>query len=484
MHVPKRIVILGSGFGGVYTALGLEQKRDGTPAMRVTLVSRNNYFLMTPLLFEAGSGVLEPRHAVNPLRPLFRNTRFIEAEVTGIDFGCKVVTVTPADSESYIIRYDHLVLALGGVTATDLIPGSDNALTFKTLADAIFLRNHVIQCFERADVERNPQRKAALLTIVIVGGGLVAVELAGELREFTSNLAKLYPRVNAHDVRLEMLEARPHIAPEFDDELRDYAARTLSRRGVRIRTETRVNRIEEGRVRLPEGEVIESETIVLATGVVPNPLVASLPLEKDKKGRALTDPTLRCRGRKDIWALGDCASIPDPDGKPYPPLAQHALREAHVLAENLIRTMRGHGLLPFVYENKGTLAALGHFKGIGKVKNFRIKGFLAWWVWRSYYLFQMPRWDRRLRVLIDWSVSLFFKNDIVQLDLFGAEHPRLRRQARGAQEECAQGPDGRPRDESAEDGRAASAPRELVAHQEDGRGSAAVSPAPAEHVSH
>jgi NADH:ubiquinone reductase (H+-translocating) len=479
MNVPKRIVILGSGFGGVYTARWLEQNRDGTPPIRVTLVSRNNYFLMTPLLFEAGSGVIEPRHAVNPLRPLFRRTRFIEAEVTGVDFDCRVVTVKPAESESYIIRYDHLVLALGGVTATDLIPGSDNALTFKTLADAIYLRNYVIQCFERADVERDPRRKAALLTIVIVGGGLVAVELAGELREFTANLAKLYPRVNAEDVRLEMLEARPHIAPEFDDELRDYAARTLTRRGVRIRTETRVDRIEEGRVYLADGEVISSETIILATGVVPSPLVASLPLEKDRKGRALTDPTLRCKGRKNIWALGDCASIPDPTGKPYPPLAQHALREARVLAENLVRSMHGHGLQPFVYETKGTLAALGHFKGIGKVKGFRIRGLLAWWVWRTYYLFQMPRWDRRLRVLIDWTVALFFKNDIVQLDLFGTEHPRLRRQicaAEGAEE------DGKSRDKTSAERRSASAPRESVAHQEVGVGAGAAPQTAAERV--
>jgi NADH dehydrogenase len=476
MNIAKRVVILGSGFGGVYTALGLEQDRDGSPPMRVTLVSRNNYFLMTPLLFEAGSGVLEPRHAVNPLRPLFRKTRFIEAEITGIDFDCRVVTVTPADSVPYIIRYDHLVLALGGVTATDLIPGSSNALTFKTLADAIYLRNHVIQCFERADVERNPQRKAALLTMVIVGGGLVAVELAGELNEFVANLAKLYPRVDAKAVRLEMIEARAHIAPEFDDELRDYAARTLTRRGIRIRTETRVDRIEEGRVYLPDGEIIDSETIILATGVVPNPLVASLPLEKDKKGRALTDATLRCKGRKDVWALGDCASIPDPNGKPYPPLAQHALREAHVLAENLVRSMHGHGLKPFVYQTKGTLAALGHYKGIGKVMNFRIKGFLAWWVWRSYYLFQMPRWDRRMRVLIDWTVSLFFKNDIVQLDLFGAEHPRVSRQARAAREVCAPRRDSH----SVGDGRSASAPRESVAHVEDGRGADAAPPIPAE----
>lgn len=419
---PIRILILGGGFGGVYTALGLEQMCVDLPDVQITLVSRNNYFLMTPLLFEAGSGILEPRHAVNPIRPLLSRTRFIEAEIDQIDLGRKSVSVRPPHEEPDELPFDHLVLALGGVTNTKLVPGAEHAMTFKNLGDAIYLRNHVIQLFERADVETDPQRKAALLTFVIVGGGLVAVELAGEVITFVKNVSHLYPHIEPEQIRLDVLEAAPHIIPEMDRELGDYAADTLRRRGVSIRTNVRVDHIEQCMVHLPDGEAIESETIIMATGVIPSPLVSGLPLEKDKKGRVLTEPTMRAKGRGDVWALGDCASIPDPSGKPYPPLAQHAIREAHQLAANIAATITGGELQPFVYTSKGTLAALGHFKGVGTVYNLKIRGFLAWWVWRTYYLFRMPRWNRRLRIMLDWTIGLLFRNDIVQLDMVREQH--------------------------------------------------------------
>lgn len=412
-----RVVILGGGFGGVYTALHLEKLWRHSDQIEITLVSRENYFLMTPLLFEAGSGVLEPRHAVNPIRPLLNGTRFVEGEVQAIDLDRRAIAVRPAnEGEIYEIAYDHLVLSLGGITNTRLIPGSECALTFKTLGDAMFLRNQVIRLFEAADVEKDPARKQAQLTFIVVGGGLVGVELMGELTTFIENVAGLYKHVDAREVRFEMIEAGPHIAPEFDEKLAEYAAGVLERRGVRIRTNTKVKAIHEDSVELPDGQRIEAQTIVAATGVIPSPLVASLPIEKDHKGRAATEATMRVKGRADLWALGDCASIPDASGKPYPPLAQHALREAAVLAGNITAVIRGTPLKPFLYKNKGTLAALGHFKGAGLVYGFKIHGFFAWWVWRSYYLFQMPRWNRRLRIILDWTIALFFKNDVVQLD--------------------------------------------------------------------
>jgi NADH dehydrogenase len=414
----KRIVILGGGFGGVYTARHLEELWRGAESVEIVLVSRDNYFLMTPLLFEAGSGVVEPRHAVNPIRPLFRTARFIEAEVRRIDLEGKAVHVRPTNgAEEDVIQYDHLVLALGGVTNTSMIPGAEGALTFKTLGDAIYLRNHVIRLFEQADVEKDPARKQAQMTFVVVGGGFVGVELMGELTTFVKNVSRLYKHVDERDVRFEMIEAGPRIAAEFDEELADYAAGVLQRRGVKIRTNTKVAKMEPGKVYLPHGEVIGSETVLVATGVSPSPIVAALPIEKDKRGRAITEPTMRCKDRQELWALGDCASIPDPNGKPYPPLAQHALREAKQLAENITAVLRGGQPQPFVYQNKGSLAALGHFKGAGRVYRFKIHGFLAWWVWRTYYLFQMPQWSRRLRLILDWTIALFFKNDVVQLDL-------------------------------------------------------------------
>lgn len=415
---PKRILILGGGFGGVYTARHLERLWRGSSEVEIALVSRDNYFVMTPLLFEAGSGVLEPRHTVNPIRPLLGDARFIEAEVKRIDVDRRTVAVQPnAASDVYDLEYDHLVLALGGVTNLHLVPGSEKALTFKTLGDAIFLRNQVIQLFELADVELDPARKQAQLTFVIVGGGLVGVELMGELTTFVRSVSRVYKHVDPQEIRFEMIEAGPHIAPEFDDRLAEYSADVLQRRGVTIRTNTRVKAIHSDSIELPDGQTIPARTIVVATGVAPSPLVADLPVEKDKKGRVQTEPTLRLSGRANIWALGDCAHIPDHSGKPYPPLAQHALREAKQLAKNITAVLRGGQPAPFVYSSKGTLAALGHFKGAGKVYGINIHGFVAWWVWRTYYLLQMPHWSRRMRIVIDWTIALFFRNDIVQLDI-------------------------------------------------------------------
>jgi NADH dehydrogenase len=422
MPAPTRILILGGGFAGVYTARHLQRIWGRDASVQITLVSRDNFFLMTPLLFEAGSGILEPRHAVNPIRPLFTSVRFVQADIESIDIDARKVHVKIEGGTPEAMEYDHLVLALGGITNTALVKGSEQALTFKTMGDAIFLRNHAIQRFERADAQHDPGKKKAALTFVIVGGGFVGVELVGELTEFLPHVSKLYPNVDAKELRFELIEAMNRIMPEFDDELGDYASEVLTKRGVRIRTGVKVDHIEQAKIVLDTGESIESETIIIATGVVPSPIVSALSLEKNRKGAVIVEPTMRVKNHPEIWALGDCAQIPDANGKPYPPLAQHAMREAKVLAENITAAVRGWSLKPFVYHNKGNLAALGHYKGVGKVYKLRIKGLLAWWVWRSYYLFQMPRWERRLRVVIDWTVALLFKNDVVQLDLTRGEH--------------------------------------------------------------
>jgi NADH:ubiquinone reductase (H+-translocating) len=424
--MATRILILGGGFAGVYTAVHLQRlwRRDAArePGVEVTLISRHNYFVMTPLLFEAGSGVLDPRHAVTPIRKLFRSrggaVRFVQADVLGVDLDARVVHARLERQEPVKLPYDHVVFALGGVTNTSLIPGSVHALTFKTMGDAIFVRNHTIQQFEAADVERDPATKRRRLTFVHIGAGFVGMELVAELSSFVDNVSRYYPNVNAQDIRFELIEALGRIAPEFDEELAEYATEVLRKRGVNIRVNTKVERIEPGRVFLPGGETIDADTIMLAAGVAPSPIVRELPLERDRKGRIVVDATLRSVSRREVWALGDSAQIPDPSGKPYPPLAQHALREARRLAENLTAVVKGHEPRPFIYHTKGLLAALGHYKGVGRIGKVRIKGFIAWWVWRSYYLFQMPQWERRIRIMLDWTVALFFPADVVQLDLF------------------------------------------------------------------
>jgi NADH dehydrogenase len=422
--MAQRIVILGGGFGGVYTAAHLDQLLGHQADAVVTLINRSNYFLMTPLLFEAGSGILEPRHAVNPIRMMFDHVRFIQAEIEKIDIDRKVVQAKLAHNESQEIPYDQLVIALGGVTNTRLIKGAEHALTFKNLGDAIYLRNHAIQRFERADVEIDPQRQRTQMTFTIIGAGLVGVELAGELTDFVHRLAKIYPHLDRSLIRIELIEGAPRIAPEFVESLSQYAAQVLRRRGVNVRTSTKVQSIEPGKFTLEDGTIIESATIIVATGVVPNPLLGDLPLVKDKRGKVQVEPTMRVKDRPEIWALGDCANIPDPKGNPYPPLAQHALREAKVLANNIIAAMRNQPLTPFVYHTKGTLAALGHYHGMGEIYGVKVRGFVAWWIWRSYYLFQMPRWSRRLRIMIDWTLALFFRNDIVQVDVERAGQQR------------------------------------------------------------
>ncbi len=426
----QRIVILGGGFGGVYTALNLEKIFRRNEGVEITLISRDNYFLMTPFLFEAGSGVLEPRHAVSPIRMMFSRARFVDAEVERIDFNARKVHArhTP-DNFEYDVEYDQLVIALGGITNRSLIPGSEKAFGFKTLGDAIFLRNKIIDLLEQADVEEDVDRRRKLLTLVIIGGGLVGVELMGEMTEFVHNLLRSYPRIPRELVRFVLIEAHNRIMPEMEESLAAYATDVLWKRGVSFLTGVRVKAIEEGKVVLPEGvepATIDAETIILTAGLTANPLLEKLPLEKAKNGRVVVDGSMRTSSHHEVWALGDCAAIPDKNGNPYPPLAQHALREARVLARNIAAVVRGGRdakIEKFDYETMGMLASLGRFRGVGRVGSFKIRGFLAWWVWRSYYLLQMPRWERKIRVVLDWTIALFFRNDVVKLDLFGETHP-------------------------------------------------------------
>jgi NADH:ubiquinone reductase (H+-translocating) len=411
-----RIVILGGGFGGVYTARHLERLCKRRPEVEIVLVSRDNFLVMTPLLFEVCSGTLDLRHCAFPIRAFLRTTRFVEATVQSIDLDQRVVHLSAA-GENAELAYDQLVLALGGVTNQVMIPGSENAFTFKTLADALLLRNHVIERFERADVERDPERKRRLLTFAIVGGGLVGVELFGELTAFVDAIAPLYRHVDRREVRFVLLQGADRIMPEIDAHLADYGARVLgARSGAEIRTHAHVRAIEPGKVHLPE-ETIEAETIVLAAGIVPNPVVAGLPVQKDPRGHSLVDGTMRCPGRSEVWALGDCARIPGPDSNPYPNLAQHALREAKALARNIAAVLNGRPPQPFVYDALGMMGSLGHSRAFGQLLKVPVRGILAWFVRRTYYLLQMPGWRRRLRIMIDWTFALLFRPDIVKISL-------------------------------------------------------------------
>jgi NADH:ubiquinone reductase (H+-translocating) len=412
----QRILILGGGFAGVATARRLERLFRRNPEVEIVLVSQDNFVVMTPLLFEVFSGTLDMRSCSLPIRAFLHTTRFIEATVENINLiGRKVGLRSPGQSVE--LTYDQLVIAVGSKTNRDLIPGAAQAFTFKTLADALLLRDHVIERFERADVESNPQRKSELLTFVIIGGGLVGVELLGELTTFVDGIMPFYQKVDRGEVRFVLLQATDRIMPEIDPALAVHAGQILtSRRGVELRTNTRVLAIEPRKVHLA-GETIAADTIVLAAGVAPNPVIAALPVEKDKRGCILVEPSMRSLSHENVWALGDCASIPSPDGKPYPSLAQHALREARALADNIFRVFNNRPAKAFVYSTLGMMGSLGRHTGFGQFLGIRLHGFPAWFIRRTYYLLQMPGLRRKLRIMIDWTFGLLFRPDIVKLDL-------------------------------------------------------------------
>ena len=323
------------------------------------------------------------------------------------------------------LPYDHLIVALGSSTNLKLIPGSEEAFTFKTMADALVLRNHFIEQLERADATANPELRRRCLTFVVIGGGLVGIELLGELTAFADDVLRYYPRIKREELHFHLFEATPRILPELDPGLAAIATRVLTRRGADIRASTPVRKIEAERVHL-DGETIEASTIVLAAGIVPSVAARQIDVAHDAKGRISVDATMRSTSHPSIWALGDCALIPSPDGKPYPALAQHAVREAQQVARNVAAVVQGNEPKSFIFRTLGTMAALGHSCAVAQVMGVQLTGFIAWWFRRTYYLLQMPRWDRRLRIVLDWTVALFFRPDITKVDL-AVEHDQILR---------------------------------------------------------
>jgi len=420
-----RIVVLGGGFGGVTTARYLERRLRGKRDVEITLVSRENFFVLTPLLFESCSGRLELRHCAQPIRAAVRRTRFIEATVDHVDVEHQVVRAVSSEGSGYDLPYDHLVVALGASTNERLIPGSSNAFTFKTMADALVLRNHVIEQFERADATSESATRRGCLTIVVIGGGLVGVELLGELTAFVEDVLRFYPRIRRDEIRFLLFEAGARVLPEIDETLAVIAANVLRRRGADIHVSTPVQSIEPGGVRVGN-EIIDARTIVLTAGIVPSVVASEIPVVHDQRGRIAVDETMRSRSHPNVWALGDCAAIPGPDGRPYPALAQHTVREGRHLARNIAAAIERRDPTPFVFHPLGTMASLGHTRAVALVFGMRLTGFPAWWMRRTYYLFQMPRWDRRLRIVLDWTVALFFRPDITKIEL-RVEREQVRR---------------------------------------------------------
>jgi NADH:ubiquinone reductase (H+-translocating) len=408
-----RIVVLGGGFGGVYTALHLERLLGSSA--EITLVSRDNFFLFTPMLHEVAASDIDITHLVSPLRALLRHATVFVGEVAAIDCHARKVTVTHgADDHRHQLPFDHLVIALGSTTNFYGLPGLErHALTMRTLGDAIHLRNEAIAALEEADGECAAGR-AGPLTFVVVGGGFAGVETVAGLNDFVREGLRYYRRLRADQVRTVLIHAGAVILPELGPKLGRYAQGELARVGVEIVTDAKVANCDAEGVQLADGRWIPSRLVVWTAGTSPHPLLQDLPCALDH-GRIVVDETLAIPGWPGIWALGDCAVVPDRrTGKPYPPTAQHAIRQARTAARNIAAAMQGRSPQPFRFRTIGQLAAIGRRAGVARICGINFSGFFAWWLWRTIYLSKLPRLEKKIRVAIDWTLDLVFSKDFVQ----------------------------------------------------------------------
>lgn len=398
-----RILILGGGFGGLYAALELERTLARDPNVEVTLVSRENFFLFTPMLHEIAASDLDLTHIVNPLRKLLRRVRFFKGAVERIDLERREAWVTHGrEPHAHALPYDHLVLALGSVTNFYGLEGlATHAITMKSLGDAIHLRNHLIGCLEEADPECCASRRAPLLTVVVAGGGFAGVETVAGVNDFLRESLAYYPNLRDNDLGVVLVHAGGEILPELGDELGAYARHKLVARGIDVRLGTHVTGADAAGVRLADGTFTPSATIVWTAGTAPNPLLASLPCSLER-GRVVVGGDLAVPGWPGVWAVGDCAAVPDDaSGTFQPPTAQHALRQGRHVARNIAATLRRAWTRPFAFSGLGQLAAIGKRTGVAKILGAKFSGFAAWWLWRTIYLSKLPGFEKKVRVMLD-----------------------------------------------------------------------------------
>ncbi len=412
----KKIVILGGGFGGLYTALELEKNLARDPDVEIKLVNHDNFFLFTPMLHEIAASDLDITHIVNPIRKLLRRVQFFNGDVASIDLIGRRVEVFHGDEHHHhVLEYDHLALALGSITNFFNLPGLEqHALTMKTLGDALYLRNRMIANLEEADFECSPDAREPLLTFVVAGGGFSGVETIAGMNDFLREALKFYPNLREEMLRIVLVHPGDVILPELGPNLGAYTQQKLAERKVEIRTNTKVTAASHREIELSDGEKIVTGTLIWTAGTSPNPFLASLPCDKER-GRIIVNEFLEVRGWPGVWALGDCAVVPDPKtGKPYPPTAQHALRQGKVLALNITAAEHGGRKKPFIFSTLGQLAAIGRRTGVASIFGFNFSGFIAWCLWRTIYLSKLPRAEKKLRVALDWTLDLFFSKDLVQ----------------------------------------------------------------------
>jgi NADH dehydrogenase len=413
----RRVIIIGGGFGGVTLAQHLERKLSSD--IDIVLISSENHFVFTPMLAEAVGRSISPDHVVVVGRQMVRRTTWLTAKVTDIDLQSNLVSYVGAGGASASLTYDHLVLACGSVVNMNMVPGlAAYAYPLKTLGDAIYLGNDLIMRAEEAAVETDPLRRRRLLTVVIIGGGFSGVEVAGEIAEVAEETHRFFPTLKDERPRIILLQRGDYLIPELNaPSLSTFACDKLRKAGVDVRINSSAQEMTAAGVRLTSGELIEAATVVSTVGTAPNPLIEKLGLALER-GRVVTNPDMSVKGTGNVWAVGDCAIIPNAfDQKPSPPTAQFAMRQAKQLALNLSRTFSGQPTKPFSFKVLGMLASLGNRKAVAEILGIRISGFVAWVLWRFIYLSKLPSFARKLEVVVDWTWKALFPPNIVQLPL-------------------------------------------------------------------
>ena len=474
---PKEILTLGGGFAGVEVLRRLQDKFQNDVSINITMVSKDNFFLFTPMLHEVASGMIETRHIVTPIRAFCNRAKFYAAKVKSIDLNNRQVQIESPLSSPFIVNADsgnmtspntvsyrqqqvgrdhlllsdvrkktqldklsyyYLVIALGSETKFFGMADIDkHALTIKSWNDAIIIRNHVIHHLEQAELllreqpfSENKRNKGSNsdsntireshLTFVVVGGGFAGVETAGELNDFLRDSVKdYYHNIEPKDIRVIIIQSGNRLLPEMSEELSKFALQKLTQSGVEVLLNARVTGATATSVKLKDGRSISTNTVIWSGGVAPNPITEELTCERDKKsGRIITNKHLEIQGYPGVFAIGDCAFIIDPNtGDPYPPTAQHAIREGTVVAQNIISLIEGKpgNKKVFDYKTKGMMASIGKRNGVGAILGLEVQGFIAWWIWRMYYLANLPTLQKKIRVMADWTLDIFFKRDVTML---------------------------------------------------------------------
>ncbi len=425
--MPARVLVVGGGYVGLYAALRLQRSR----AVTVTLVSPDAVMTYQPFLPEAAAGSIEPRHVVVSLRRVLRRCTVLTGTVTAIRHADRVVTVTPIEGPAYDVGYDELVVAPGSVARVLPIPGlADQGIGFKTVAEAIYLRNHVLSRLDAAASTADSAVRERLLTFVSVGGGYAGVEALAELEDLARYAQRYYPQLAGARQRWVLVEAADRILGEISEGMASYTLVQLRRRGIEVRLGTRLESAIGGRMVLSDGESFDADTLIWTAGVRAHPVLDASDLPRDVKGRVFAETDLRVRGVEHAWTAGDCAAVPDLTmGGLCGPTAQHAVRQAKRLARNLLAAVAGKPLTPYRHKNVGSVASLGLHKGVAEVYGIRLRGFLAWFMHRTYHVSRVPTFNRKVRVVADWTLALFFRREVVSLGSLHDPRAEFRRAA-------------------------------------------------------